>query len=208
MNWLRQADGDLIRPQTIWCLGRNYAAHAEELGNPLEARPLVFQKGHNALHPLEGSLALPRERGAVHFETELILLMGGESGGVAVTGLTVGLDLTLRDLQSELKAAGKPWTLAKSFDGAAIVGPFQEFPGKVKNLSFRMLLNGEERQLGETSRMILPLEQIPAYLEEFTCLRAGDLIYTGTPAGVGQLQRGDEVELFLEEKSMGKITFA
>ena len=198
-----------IQPRTIWCLGRNYAKHAEELGNIVEATPLVFQKGLNALTPIKRTQRLFRDHGEVHYETEIIVLMDRNDSGAFITGIGVGLDLTLRDLQNELKSKGKPWTLAKSFDGAAIVSrfiPVNEFPA-LNQIRFTMLLNQEIRQRGDTSQMILPLEKIPAYLEEFTDLQPGDIIFTGTPEGVGVLNPGDEVSLDLAGHHMGSIRF-
>ena len=198
-----------IQPRSIWCLGRNYAKHAEELGNAVEAKPLVFQKGLNALVSLQHTQYLIQGHGQVHYETEIILLMDRNDEGAFVTGVGVGLDLTLRDLQSELKAAGKPWTLAKSFDGAAVVSrfvPANEFPN-FNQIRFSMVLNQEVRQKGDSSQMILPLEKIPAYLEEFTDLQPGDIIFTGTPEGVGALNSGDEVTLELAGHTMGTVRF-
>ncbi|NQV50126.1 MAG: fumarylacetoacetate hydrolase family protein [Candidatus Marinimicrobia bacterium] len=199
-----------IQPRTIWCLGRNYAKHAEELGNTVEARPLVFQKGLNALSPLSATHTLFRDHGEVHYETEIIVLMDRNDKGSFITGIGLGLDLTLRDLQNELKASGKPWTLAKSFDGAAIVSRFisiKEIP-LLNQIRFTMVLNQEVRQRGDSSQMILPLEKIPAYLEEYTDLQPGDLIFTGTPEGVGTLKPGDEVSLDLAGHHMGTVRFS
>jgi len=198
-----------IQPRTIWCLGRNYAKHAEELGNPVEARPLVFQKGLNALVPLQRTQPLLRAHGDVHYETEIVALMDRNDNGSFIAAIGLGLDLTLRDLQNDLKSAGKPWTLAKSFDGAAIVSRFismNEIP-TLNQIRFSMVLNGEVRQKGDSGQMILPLEKIPAYLEEYTDLQPGDIIFTGTPEGVGVLRPGDEVSLDLAGHPMGTIRF-
>ncbi len=199
-----------IQPRTIWCLGRNYAKHAEELGNAVEARPLVFQKGLNALVPMQRAQKLFSDHGDVHYETEIVALMDRNENGAFITAIGLGLDLTLRDLQNELKSAGKPWTLAKSFDGAAIVSRFvalNEFPS-LNQIRFTMLINGEIRQRGDSSQMILPLEKIPAYLEEFTDLQPGDIIFTGTPEGVGALNPGDEVSLDLAGHQIGTVRFS
>lgn len=199
-----------IQPRTIWCLGRNYAKHAEELGNPIEAKPLVFQKGLNALVPLQRMQPLFRGHGAVHYETEIVALMDRNDSGAFITAIGLGLDLTLRDLQNELKSAGKPWTLAKSFDGSAVVSRFislNEIPS-LNQVRFSMLLNGEVKQRGDSSQMILPLEKIPAYLEEYTDLHPGDIIFTGTPEGVGVLTPGDEVSLDLAGHHLGTIRFS
>ncbi|MBT4361506.1 MAG: fumarylacetoacetate hydrolase family protein [Candidatus Marinimicrobia bacterium] len=198
-----------MQPRTIWCLGRNYAKHAEELGNTVEAKPLVFQKGLNALVPMQRIQPLFPGHGEVHYETEIIALMDRDDGGSFIAAIGLGLDLTLRDLQNELKAAGKPWTLAKSFDGAAIVSRFISVNeiASLNQIRFTMLLNGEVRQQGDSSQMILPFEKIPAYLEEYTDLQPGDIIFTGTPEGVGVLKSGDEVSLDLAGHHMGTIRF-
>ena len=198
-----------IQPRTIWCLGRNYAKHAEELGNAVELRPLVFQKGLNALAPINRTQELIRNHGVVHYETEIVAMMDRNDRGSFIAGIGLGLDLTLRDLQSELKAGGKPWTLAKSFDGAAVVSrfiPIKEIPA-LDQIRFTMTLNQEIRQRGDSSQMILPLEKIPAYLEEYTDLMPGDIIFTGTPEGVGVLSPGDEVSLDLAGHHMGTVRF-
>ncbi len=198
-----------IQPRTIWCLGRNYAKHAEELGNEVEAKPLVFQKGLNALTPIRSTQPLFPGHGAVHYETEIVALMDRNDQGSFITGIGLGLDLTLRDLQTELKAAGKPWTLAKSFDGAAIVSRFISMNEitSLNQIRFTMTINQEVRQRGDSSQMILPLEKIPVYLEEFTDLQPGDIIFTGTPEGVGVLNSGDEVSLDLAGHHMGTVRF-
>ncbi|MCF7798091.1 MAG: fumarylacetoacetate hydrolase family protein [Lentisphaeria bacterium] len=189
-----------ILPRTIWCLGRNYAEHARELGNAIESKPLVFQKGLNALTPFTGEVLLNWSLGAIHYETELVLLMTRKAGKATIAGVGLGLDLTLRELQSALKSGGKPWTLAKSFDHAAIISDF--IPalelGDLNALRYTMHVNGELRQTGETEKMILPMDQTVDYLETYTALQAGDLIFTGTPAGVGALQPGDVVTAALE----------
>ena len=198
-----------IQPRTIWCLGRNYAKHAEELGNVAEAQPLVFQKGLNALVPLSGTQKLFREHGEVHYETELVIMMDRNNEGAFIAGIGLGLDLTLRDVQSNLKSAGKPWTLAKSFDGAAVVSRFipkNEIPA-LDQIRFTMVLNQQVQQQGDSSQMILPLEKIPAYLEEYTDLQPGDIIFTGTPEGVGVLNPGDTVSLDLAGHHLGTVRF-
>lgn len=196
-----------IAPRAIWCLGRNYAEHARELGNQVEAKPLVFQKGLNALAPFESEVSLDWLLGPIHYETELVMLMDRLGNVPRIVGLALGLDLTLRDLQSELKLAGKPWTLAKSFDHAAILShfvPLEDF-GDLEALVYTMHLNGELRQTGETKKMILSMYDTIEYLETFTRLEAGDLIFTGTPAGVGELHPGDEILADLAGQLSAKI---
>lgn len=197
-----------IAPRAIWCLGRNYAEHARELGNKVEAKPLVFQKGLNALAPFENEVELDWSLGPIHYETEMVMLLDRLGNVPRLVGLALGLDLTLRDLQSELKSAGKPWTLAKSFDHAAILSsfvPLENF-GDLESLVFTMQLNGELRQTGETREMILTLYDTIQYLETFTHLATGDMIYTGTPAGVGELHPGDEIFVDLVGHLSAKVS--
>jgi len=172
--------------------------------------PLVFQKGLNALVPLEGTLILPRGKGKVHYETELVLTILRTSTGPRISGIGVGLDLTLRELQQELKMEGKPWALAKSFDGAGILShfaPLSTFPD-LGDIDFSMTLNDELKQSGNTGQMLLPVDEIMAYMATFTALDTGDVIFTGTPKGIGELNSGDEVTLFLSNQKMGSIQFA
>ncbi len=207
---LRFTGSSTIPARSVWCLGRNYAEHAVELGNPVEAMPLVFQKGLNALVPLEGTLILPRGKGKVHYETELVLTILRTSTGPRISGIGVGLDLTLRELQQELKMEGKPWALAKSFDGAGILShfaPLSTFPD-LGDIDFSMTLNDELKQSGNTGQMLLPVDEIMAYMATFTALDTGDVIFTGTPKGIGELNSGDEVTLFLSNQKMGSIQFA
>ncbi len=199
-----------ITPRTIWCLGRNYTEHARELGNKVEAEPLVFQKGLNSLGPFEGDVKLDWPLGPIHYETELVILMDRVDDIPQMAGIGLGLDLTLRDLQTELKTAGKPWTLAKSFDQAAVLSAFipVDSLGDLNTLVYRMHLNAELRQTGETAKMILPLPGTVQYLETFTRLQRGDVIFTGTPAGVGRLRPGDVVVAELMGHLKAKVTLA
>lgn len=198
-----------FQPRTIWCLGRNYAEHARELGNVVESKPLVFQKGLNALAEFAGEVTLDWSLGPVHYETELVMLMERREGKPTIAGIGLGLDLTLRELQSELKSGGKPWTLAKSFDNSAILSTFiptNELED-LNALRYTMHLNGELRQTGETQKMILPMTQTVEYLETYTALQAGDLIFTGTPAGVGTLHPGDVVAAALGDQLTVSVKF-
>ncbi len=201
-----ELEGKPYPVRTIWCLGRNFAAHARELNNPVEPEPLVFQKGLNALIPLQGKLALPRGKGPVHYECELVLALARINGKPEIVGIGVGLDLTLRGLQTELKKQGKPWTPAKSFDGAAPIS--QLIPvGEAQSLgeiTFCLQVNDELVQKGRTSEMLLPWEKVPTYLNNFTDLQTGDLIFTGSPSGVGPLHPGDYVKVLLNGKLLAE----
>ncbi|GMG87807.1 fumarylacetoacetate hydrolase family protein [Biformimicrobium ophioploci] len=195
-------------PGKAVCVGRNYAEHARELDNPVPAEPLLFIKPATAMVPMEGGFHLPRGRGSCHFETELSLLIGAPLTNAAVTevapaiaGLGLALDLTLRDLQAELKKNGHPWEKAKAFDGSCPVSPFValDWLPDWNNLSFAMQLNGEVRQQGNSSQMLTPLMELVSYVSSHFTLLPGDLVLTGTPAGVGPLHPGDRLALSLED---------
>lgn len=187
----------------VVCVGRNYAAHARELNNPIPDTPLLFIKPNSSVVPLSGELLLPRGKGSVHYETELAVLIGQPLSDAtendvktAIAGLGLALDLTLRDLQSELKSQGHPWEKAKAFDGSC---PLSEFiPFKDQNLdaqSFQLVINGELRQQGNTSQMLIPVLPLLVEVSRHFTLCPGDVVLTGTPEGVGELQVGDVLEL-------------
>lgn len=187
----------------IFCIGRNYAAHARELGNAVPEAPVVFMKPPSALLGEGEPLRLPRGRGAVHHEAELVVALD-EAGGVAAA--TLGLDLTLREEQDRLKRAGLPWELAKAFDGSAPLGRFLPAAGlDLAALEFRCEVNGRLRQSGSTRDMLFPLSGLLDFLARHWRLGAGDAIFTGTPPGVGPLEPGDAV--VLESAALGHFTW-
>lgn len=207
--------GKAVAVSNIYCIGRNYAEHAAELNNPVPGEPVVFLKSTGALRPLAGDeLAFAGE--TFHHEAEVVLLIGqvvglGESPGwAAVEALGLGLDLTRREVQSGLKAKGLPWTTAKSFAGSALVSeflPLARFQNK-DQLHFTLKVNGEERQRGGTSDMLFKVPTILAHLARHQRLMPGDLVFTGTPKGVGPLQQGDAFELAFGEPAvvfLGKL---
>ena len=188
----------------IFCIGRNYAEHAKEMGSALPPEPVVFMKPSTSIVGQGVKLVLPRERGSVHHEMELVLALGSEARDLApasapgiLAGVTLGLDLTLRDEQARLKQAGAPWELAKAFDGSAVVGRFMSVPLKFDPQAVDMLctVNGQVRQAGNTRDMLFPIPAILTFLSSRWRLLPGDLVYTGTPAGVGPLRPGDRVEI-------------
>ena len=196
---------NLPAPQRIFCVGRNYAEHAKELGNVMPAAgatPIIFMKPATSL--VKGTtLTLPKGVGAVHHELELVVALGrggsdiSESAALGfVAGATLGLDLTLRDEQARLKQAGQPWELAKAFDDAAALGSFTP-AGSLDLQALEMLctVNGQVRQHGNTRDMLFPVAAIIAFLSSRWRLLPGDLIYTGTPAGVGPLRPADRIEV-------------
>lgn len=190
----------------IVCVGRNYAEHAKELNNPIPSEPLLFIKPSTCAAELEQAIQLPAVDEAVHYETELALLIGErvckaqpQQCASAIAGIGLALDLTLRQRQSELKAKGHPWELAKAFDGACPLSRWLpgEQIGDLQALTLSLSINGQLRQSGDTGHMLTPcLSLVSAISQHFTLL-PGDVVITGTPAGVGQLAAGDKLELSL-----------
>jgi 2-keto-4-pentenoate hydratase/2-oxohepta-3-ene-1,7-dioic acid hydratase in catechol pathway len=177
----------------IFCIGRNYAEHIRELGNSPDDACLVFMKPASCVVPVGQPIVLPRGRGSVHHEAELVVMLGG---GGNVTAITLGLDLTLRELQGELKKKGAPWELSKAFDHSAPLGEWAPYRGEdLQGLEFSCDVNGQRRQTGHTKDMLFPVARIIGILSQTWALQAGDIIYTGTPAGVGPLAPGDRIAL-------------
>lgn len=198
--------GQRVPVANIFCIGRNYAAHAAELGNAVEEEPLVFLKPTSSLVADGATVALPAHSSDVHYEGELVLLVGKGGVDVAeadalahVAGYALGVDLTARDVQSQAKIKGHPWTLAKGFRGAAWLSSFVPASriADPQSLHFTLSVNGEVRQRGDTALMLFPVATLLSYLSRVYGLTAGDVIYTGTPAGVGALQPGDRVTMEL-----------
>lgn len=188
-------------PSKVVCIGRNYAEHAKELNNPIPATPLLFIKTANCVVPFENPISIPEGLGSCHHELEIALLMGDDG----VVGVGLALDLTLRDLQDQLKAKGHPWEKAKAFDGACPTSEFvalgDDLGEQLDNLNLQLIRNGQVQQQGNSSQMITP---VPALLEEigrYFSLQAGDIVLTGTPAGVGPLVSGDVLEARLSTES-------
>lgn len=181
----------------VFCIGRNYAAHAAELGNEKPSEPVVFMKPPTAIVPVGKPVRLPRHRGEVHQEAEIVLLIGRDGADSAqdIAGVALGLDLTLRDEQSRLKAKGLPWELAKAFDDSAPLGGFVAPPVDFDTMAFECCVNGARRQYGEVAHMLFGPRELLAFLATRFRLRRGDLIFTGTPAGVGPLEPGDVIEV-------------
>lgn len=185
----------------IVCVGRNYAAHAAELNNPLPSAPLLFMKPASAAAVLERPLQLPAGLGAVHHEMEMAVLIGaplrnaGEDEIIpAIAGLGVALDLTLRDVQDQLKREGHPWERAKAFDGAYPVSGFVDARGlDLGNLTLQLWRNGKLQQDGNTGQMLFATLGLIAEISRIFSLQPGDIVSTGTPAGVGPLVSGDEL---------------
>jgi fumarylpyruvate hydrolase len=188
----------------VFCVGRNYATHAREMGSdPDREPPFFFMKPADAVVPAEGALPYPPATKELHHEIELVVAL--RSGGAdipadealaKVWGYGVGIDLTRRDLQAVAKDAGRPWDMAKGFDASAPCTPLRPvsaFGHPAEDACIRILINGEVRQDGALSEMIWPIADIISHLSRLVTLAPGDLIFTGTPGGVGALQPGDRV---------------
>lgn len=190
----------------ILCIGRNYADHAKELGNEIPEQPVIFMKPDTAI--LKGNdFYIPEFSTDIHYELEVVLKIskGGkyiqeENAHKHFDEIGLGIDFTARDLQSKLKEKSLPWELAKAFDGSAVVSSF--YPKEnfnLKNLNFSLLKNKEKVQDGNTSLMMFSNEKIIAFVSKYFTLRTGDLIFTGTPKGVGKIEENDLLEAFLGE---------
>ena len=186
----------------IVCVGRNYSEHAKELGNEVPTKPLVFLKPNSSLIFSGDKILYPTFSNEMHHEVELVLLIGKEIKNAniseaedAIKAYGVGLDMTLRDLQTKLKEKGHPWTIAKGFDTSAVISDF--ISKKDYSLTFeeRIILsvNGVKRQDEQLDKMIFNPAEIVEYLSSLMTLNRGDLIYTGTPAGVGKVNKGDKI---------------
>jgi len=193
----------------VVCVGRNYAAHAKELNNPLPEKPLLFIKPGSCTVPFNQGFSIPSGRGAVHHEAEIAVLLGQPLSGKvteaqilsAIIGYAPALDLTLRDVQAELKTKGHPWELAKAFDGAYVLAPFirAESIKDISNIAIALKVNGTLRQQGNSREMHWPIIRLIGFIAEYFSLQAGDVISTGTPAGVGALQKGDSLDIALQD---------
>lgn len=195
----------------IICIGRNYVDHAKELSNPVPKKPLVFLKPDTALLRNNADFFHPEFSENIHFECELVYRVSREGkyinarfASTYLDGVGLGIDFTARDLQSEAKSKGHPWTLAKMFNHSAPVSeflPLEGYPNR-DDLRFEMQLNGETRQQGHTADMIFNIETLIEYISQFITIKKGDLIFTGTPAGVGQVKPGDHITASLEGKKL------
>ncbi len=195
----------------IICIGRNYAAHIEELKNETPGNPVVFLKPDTALLKNGNPFYYPDFSTNIHHEAELVLKISKEGKNIQkkfanryFDEIGLGIDFTARDLQDQCKAKGLPWEIAKGFNGSAPIGDFTsvaEFDD-LKNIDFHLTINGELRQKGNTSLMLFDFGTIIEYVSRFFTLKKGDLIYTGTPAGVGPVAVGDRLEGFIGTQKM------
>jgi 2-keto-4-pentenoate hydratase/2-oxohepta-3-ene-1,7-dioic acid hydratase in catechol pathway len=198
----------------IICIGRNYVEHAKELGNEVPEEPVIFMKPKNALIQGNAPFYYPEFTNELHYECELVLKISKNGRYVPerfasnfYNAISVGIDFTARDIQSECKKKGLPWEKAKAFDNSAAVGKFLNLGEgiNVNNINFHFTKNGEVVQQGNSSQMIFSFDKLIANISKYFSLNIGDLIYTGTPAGVGECVVGDELEAFFEGNSLLKI---
>jgi len=195
----------------IICIGRNYVDHAKELNNPVPMEPVFFLKPDTALLPKKNPFVYPSFSKDIHHEIEIVIKINRLGKHIEekfahkyFNEIGVGVDFTARDLQQQCKEQGMPWEKAKAFDGSAPTSPFTTIDqfDDINNLDFSLQINGETKQVGNTKNMLFNFNQIIAYVSQFFTLKIGDLIYTGTPAGVGPIQINDKIDCFIEAKKM------
>jgi 2-keto-4-pentenoate hydratase/2-oxohepta-3-ene-1,7-dioic acid hydratase in catechol pathway len=184
----------------IYCIGRNYADHALELNNPIPDRPIIFSKPTSSLLSDGGTVIIPSGSVEVHHEAELVIAIGKSGKNITVgnalshiAGISIGIDITDRHMQSQLKKDGLPWLLAKGLDTFGPLGSFYTDVDEMDytNIDVVLSVNGIERQNGNTKLMLFPVSDLIVRLSAFFTLQPGDLIFTGTPAGVGPMKPGD-----------------
>lgn len=192
-----------VTVNTVFCLGNNYTEHIREMGNEMPSEPVIFLKPTTALTAGTNPIVLPSFSNNVHHEVELVVMIDAVPKNISadeaqkyILAYGVGLDLTARDVQARAREKGLPWAVAKGFDGSAPVSHFIKAENAVISpaTSLRLRINGEVRQHDSIGKMIMPVPSIIAYLSGIFTLRRGDVIFTGTPQGVGPLKHGDEVE--------------
>lgn len=203
MKQIQFSDGRSCEVSKIIGVGKNYAAHAEEMNTKPPAEPVLFLKPPTALYDIQSPIPIPRDFGSVHYELELAVCIGAQARQVSpekamnfVSGYGMALDLTLRDKQNLAKNAGLPWALAKGFDHSCPVSVFvpAEYVPDINDLKITFSLNDQVKQQASTAQMLFSVEKLISYISLYFTLNPGDLILTGTPAGVGPLSPGDQFE--------------
>lgn len=198
----------------IFCVGRNYVAHAKELGNEVPDDPVIFMKPKSALLQPHTPFYYPEFTNELHYECELVLRISKNGKYIQekfaskyYDAVTVGIDFTARDIQNELKAKGLPWEKAKSWDNSAAIGKWIALSNikNKKDINFCLYKNKELMQQSNSGLMIHNFDEIVAYISTFFSVNIGDLVFTGTPAGVGELVVGDEIEGFIEDESLMQL---
>ena len=194
----------------IFCVGRNYGEHVKELGNAVPENPVIFSKPDTALLKNNEPFYLPDFSNDVHYEVELVIRIHKVGKKIEekfarnyFNEIGLGIDFTARDLQSQLKSKGLPWELAKAFDGSAPIGNFVSIDKlNLQNIHFSLKKNNAMVQQGNSNDMLFSFEKIVAFVSNYFTLKVGDLIYTGTPAGVGKVNIGDKLEGYIEDELM------
>jgi 2-keto-4-pentenoate hydratase/2-oxohepta-3-ene-1,7-dioic acid hydratase in catechol pathway len=198
----------------IICVGRNYPAHAKELGNDIPDEPVIFMKPKSALLQSHTPFYYPEFTNELNYECELVLRISKNGKYIQerhatnyYNGITVGIDFTARDIQNELKTKGLPWEKAKAFDNSAAVGKFIDLTPTFnkKNINFSFYKNKELVQQGNSNQMIFSFDYIISHISNYFSLNIGDLVFTGTPAGVGECVVGDDLEAFIEKEMLLKL---
>jgi uncharacterized protein (TIGR00369 family) len=214
---VRGRSGERLRVGKIVAVGRNYADHIVEMGNRPESPPVLFTKPATAIVHDGGEVRIPPDAGEVHHEVEMVVVIGKSGRAIHeddamshVLGYAVGLDMTLREVQAEAKRKGEPWALAKGFDTSAPISTVtsREEVGDGSGLELTLEVNGERRQAGNTSQMLHPVPALIAAASRWLTLERGDLLFTGTPAGVGPVRAGDVLEAALEKVGTLRVTIA
>lgn len=195
----------------IIAIGRNYSAHAKELNNEVPTKPIIFLKPDTAILKDNKPFYLPDFSSDIHYELEVVLKICKEGKHIAekfaanyYDEIGLGIDFTARDIQAEHKAKGLPWELAKAFDHSAVISNFlpkTDF-ANLNDLHFELQINKETRQKGHTANLLFSFDYIIAFVSQYITLKKGDLIFTGTPEGVGQVKQGDQLEAWLEGKQL------
>jgi 2-keto-4-pentenoate hydratase/2-oxohepta-3-ene-1,7-dioic acid hydratase in catechol pathway len=194
----------------IICIGRNYVAHVKELGNEIPKEPVLFIKPDSAIFRQRDAFYIPDWTNEVHYEAEIVIKINRLGKNIEekfapkyYSQFTLGIDFTARDVQKKLKALGLPWEKSKAFDQSAVLGEYLNVNDySLDNLNFELKINGRVVQSGNTKSMIYTIPQIINHSSEFFTLKIGDLIFTGTPEGVGKVNAGDELEGFIEGKKI------
>ncbi|MCT4591310.1 MAG: fumarylacetoacetate hydrolase family protein [Carboxylicivirga sp.] len=195
----------------ILCVGRNYVKHIEELNNQMPTEPVIFAKPDSALLLKNKPFFIPDFAEDFHHEVELVIRINRIGKNIAsqfahryYDEIALGIDFTARDLQAELKSKGLPWEKAKAFDGSAVLSKLIDKSRfeDIQNINFHLERNGETVQKGNTSHMIFPIDQIISHVSQYFTLKIGDLIYTGTPAGVGPVAINDRLKGYIEDERL------
>jgi acylpyruvate hydrolase len=194
----------------IFCVGRNYLDHAKELNNAVPEKPLIFMKPPTAVLKDNKPFYHPEFSNNIHHEVEIVIKICKNGKHIQkkfandyFKEFTLGIDFTARDLQDVLKAKGQPWEIAKAFDNSAVLGEFlSKSDYNINHLDFCLVRNGKKVQEGNTQQMIFDIPTIISYVSQFFMLQTGDLIYTGTPAGVGKIEINDVLDGFIQEKNI------